>query len=722
MVINNDYMALDESDDKYKIEKLEPGSTEAADIFNKSIEIYSSWSRFWVPRLEVAKKCMKYLRRDIFTPEQRAYYKNVQEKIPVEPQEMKQVIDTLVGQIMNTIRSAAVTMEDGNPPENAARPEVVAKVLKWWQSQLKVDSRSKQALRNGLVTGYPQWILFQKRKSNDGFSEKVEIVHLDLYSTLCSPYFNEVDGSDVDGLIVMTHKTHSELQEMFPERKAAHDRHLAMVSGDPDYEKRLFRMDESVSSDDRKNIIFDRVSSARYDSLTGRSLAIERYHVVRKKRRVYVNEQMKDCVILPPEWEDWRKLAWLNAHPEYALKTDVEYKTMWVTTVSDDGFVWENKEHWFQCEGHLPGVPYIADMVDNVPTGKGEDMLPYILQVAVCETEGLSQVRTGTGSTTFVTEGALRHPARFTTEMSLENGVVMLKKGFNPDQNVKTVQRKPNDTYHVMADRAREQLKAAHGVNDTLMGYSNPRQSNRSKQTDLQTGLNPQSSYVLNYNYFQMNLAQLLCDMMPYFLTDQMIVTVENDYGAKEGEPVDVNVQGFDPVTGQSSVIANDITSSRYKIVPIAGDDSVTTREKELKEFVQLLEAVGNTLFQIDPKILANILQSWPNHYAQEAGRSLSEFSAQNQQNQQAAAQTQMQGEVEKEKIKADLERERINKPRYNFRIQPTDFKEAPTGTQIMLQVLNAMNQKAAQEPAQPQGMEQMPQGEQMPQPEQAAV
>jgi hypothetical protein len=273
-----------------------------------------------------------------------------------------------------------------------------------------------------------------------------------------------------------------------------------------------------------------------------------------------------------------------------------------------------------------------------------------------------------------------------------------------------------------MADRAREQLKAVHGVNDTLMGYSNPRQSNRSKQTDLQTGLNPQSAYVLNYNYFQMNLAQLLCDMMPYFLTDQMIVTVENDYGAKEGEPVDVNVQGYDPVTGQANIVANDITSSRYKIVPIAGDDSVTTREKELKEFVQLLEAVGNTLFQIDPKILANILQSWPNHYAQEAGRSLSEFSAQNQQNQQAAAQAQMQGEIEKEKVKADIEREKINKPRYNFRIQPTDFKEAPTGTQIMLQVLNAMNQKAEPETQQPQGMDQMPQGDQMPQPEQAAV
>ena len=722
MVINNDYMALDESDDKYKVEKLEPGTTEAADIFNKSIEIYSMWSRFWAPRLEVAKKCMKYLRRDIFTPEQRAYYRNVQDKIPVEPQEMKQVIDPLVGQIMNTVRSAAVTMEDGNPPPNAARPEAVAKVLKWWQSQLKVDSRSKQALRNGLVTGYPQWILFQKRKSNDGYSEKVEIVNVDLYSTLCSPYFNEVDGSDIDSLIIVTHKTHRELQEFYPERRSAHDRHLALLAGDADYEKNLFSMDESTTSNDRKSILFDRVSSARYDSITGRSLVIERYHVIRKKSRVYVDEKMKDVVYLPPEWEDWRKLAWLNAHPEYALKVDVEHPVLWVTTVSDDGFVWENKEHWFQCDGMLPGVPYVADMIDNIPTGKGEDMLPYILQVAVCETEGLSQVRTGTGSTTFVTEGALRHPARFENEMSRENGFVLLKKGFSPDQNIKTVQRKPNDTYHVMADRARDQLKDVHGVNDTIMGLSNPRQSNRSKKTDLETGLNPQSAYVLNFNYFQLNLAQLLCNMMPYFLTEQMIVTVENDYGAQDENPTDVNVRGFDPVTGQAQIIANDLTSSKYKIVPVVGDDSVTTREKELKDFRDILEAIGNTLFQIDPKLLGKILMSWPNHYCQEAGRSLTEFAAQNQQAQQAAAQTQMQGELEKEKMKADLEREKINKPRYNFRIQPTDFKEAPVGTQVMLQVLNAMNQKEVQPQPMPQGQAQTGQGEQMPVEEPQAV
>lgn len=725
---NNDFMALDESDEKYQIDKLLPGSQEAADIFNKSIEIYSEWSRFWTPRLEIAKKCMKYLRRDIFTPEQRNAYRAL-DKIPVEPQEMKQVIDPLVGQIINTIRSAAVTMEDGNPPANAARPEAVAKVLKWWQSQLKVDSRSRQALRNGLVTGYPQWILFQKRKCADGYSEKVEIVNVDLYSTLCSPYFNEVDGSDIDGLIILSHKNYAKLYEIYPERKTAHQKHLSLISGDADYEKKVFRMDGAVNSEDRKNIIYDRVSTARYDTLLGQSIAIERYHVVRKKQRVYVNEEMKHVVYLPPEWEDWRKLAWLNAHPEYALKVDVEYPTLWVTTVSDDGFVWENKEHWFQCEGMLPGIPYIADMVDNIPTGKGEDMLPYILNIAVCETEGLSQVRTGTGSVTFVTEGALRHPGRLANEMSQENGIVILKKGFNPDQNVKTVQRKPNDTYHVMADRSRDQVKIVHGVNDTLMGYSNPRQSNRSKQTDLQTGLNPQSSYVLNYNYFQLNLAQLLCNMMPYFLTEQMIVTVENDYGAKDEDPTQVNVEGFDPATGQAQIIANDLTSARYKVVPVAGDDSVTTREKELKDFRDILEAIGNTLFQIDPKLLGKILQSWPNRYCQEAGKSLSEFSAQNQQAQQQAAQTQMQTELEKEKMKVDLEKERINKPRYNFRIQPTDFKEAPTGTQIMMQVLNAMNQKPVEPPqmgqaqAQP-GQEQAltPEDEQMPQPEPEAV
>jgi hypothetical protein len=200
--------------------------------------------------------------------------------------------------------------------------------------------------------------------------------------------------------------------------------------------------------------------------------------------------------------------------------------------------------------------------------------------------------------------------------MSKENGVLVFKKGHNPKDSMYVFQRKPNDTYHTMADRARQQLSDVNAVNDTIMGISNPRQSNKSKVTDMQSGLNPQSSYVLNYSEFQLSLTQLMVNLMPYGLKEKMIIEIEDEYGSKK-DPETVNVPEYDAM-GDAKIIANDLNAIKYRIKPVPGDDSLTTREKELKEFVSLLEAVGNTLFQIDPKVLANIFQGWPNHFARQ--------------------------------------------------------------------------------------------------------
>ena len=134
-------MNIKESDSKYRTENLKVGSDSMKELFNKQIYIYEQWSRFWAASLRTGKKCMDYMQRDIFTPEQRKYYQNVQEKIPIEPQEIKPIIDSLVGQVSQTVRSATITMEDGNPPPHVAKPETVAKVLKFWQNRLKTKRK-----------------------------------------------------------------------------------------------------------------------------------------------------------------------------------------------------------------------------------------------------------------------------------------------------------------------------------------------------------------------------------------------------------------------------------------------------------------------------------------------------------------------------------------------------------------------------------------------------
>ena len=708
-------MNIKESDSKYKIENMGPGSDAMKELFNKQIFIYEQWSRFWASSLSVGKKCMNYMRRDIFTPEQRKYYRNIQEKIPVEPQEMKQVIDSLVGQVTQTVRTATVTMEDGNPPPTVARPETVAKVLKFWQNRLKVQRKCELQLRDGLITGYPVWLWIEQTRLPGGGTGELAATRLQWDSTLSYPYFNNEDGSDINELIRLYDRDYDEMYRIFPERKEAHKKHLSLIN-DEEYRNKMFQMDDSVAAEDRNNIIYNRISSATYDALAGKCLAIERFHPVYEKVECFVNEQTADVQVIPPEWPGWKYDAWMQQHPEYDQRITTEIPTLYVTTISSDGFVWQNKEHWFQENGRLPGVCYVADMVDKIPTGKGYDMLPYILQIAVSETEALAQVRTGAGTVTVVEEGSLKHPSRFESEMSRENGVITTKKGHNPDNSIKIIQRIPNDTFHIMADRAREQLADVHSVNDATMGRTNARQSNRAKQTDLSAGLNPNSPYVLNYAEFHLNFAQLLCDMMPYGLTEQMIIEIEDEYGKKE-EPEEVNVKEFN-VQGEAHIIANDLNSIAYRVVPVPGDDSKTTRESELVRFTEMLEAIGNTLFQIDPSLLGTIFSSWPNYYARQAGESLRKFSEQQQQQQQSAMQAQTQAEMLKDQNKKEVEMERINKPRFNFRMSPQDLNEAPIGTKLFLNMLNAMNQPKNMPSGAPNAQEALPQQEAMPQEE----
>jgi hypothetical protein len=185
------YAEVDESLPEYATEKLDPQSAGAQKLWAKHMSLWQTWSRFWAPRLQMGKKCMNFMRRDIFTPEIRTEYR-VQDKYPIEPQVMKPLINTLAGQIASLVKSSAITMEDGNPPENAASPDVLNTVISWQQQRLKLDKKSRQALRRGLVTGYPQWLIYDKVFEMAGLSPDLSATLLPWDAVLCnrmtSPY------------------------------------------------------------------------------------------------------------------------------------------------------------------------------------------------------------------------------------------------------------------------------------------------------------------------------------------------------------------------------------------------------------------------------------------------------------------------------------------------------------------------------------------------------
>ena len=689
--VDVDYLEIDETSQEYNIDKLIPGEERTIAIWNKHFSRYVARAKFWQSRLEVGKKCQNFMRRDIFTPGQRAKYMQVEKKWPIEPQEMKPIINALMKNIADSAPSSDITYEDETPPETAAKPETVSNVLTWLKQQIKLERKQKKILKDGLITGFPCCLWFDVIR---GVSAVPGMVPLQPYvlpwdSALPSEWFSEEDGSDIDELMFLKQVKKANLLATFPNRKEAFMKHQDLLKSDPGYMDRLLHTDSSRTSEDRRTYLYDMVTQAKFDSQGGYYFLIYDVYPIRKKRRAWINQETLDVFIPPPDWQVWQKEQWLNENPEYSLSDEIELTTLWVTTISSDGFVWDNAEHWYQEDGELPGCFYVADMVDNLPTGAGEDMLPYILSIAACETEGLSQVRKGTGRTTIIEEGAVKNPARLNSELSSEEGVIILKKGHSPRDAVSMQTRTPNDTFFQMGDRLRGQLTEVHRVSDSMLGTVNARQSDKAKQTELKMALAPQSPYVENFSNFMLNCENLLCKMIPRVLTEPMIITIKDEYGQpKPGE--EVNQIGFD-YTGEAKRVANDLVSARYRAVPVIGDDSKTSRESQMKEFMQLLEAIGNQLFQLDPIFLGQTFSLFPNRFAREASKFLLEYGERQSQSQQAAQEAELANDAEKQAQRKEIEMEKLRRPKIAFKIGPKDIQEAPEGAKIMYQIMRSM-------------------------------
>lgn len=714
-----DFLEIDESRPEYALDKLIPNSDEAINLFRKHLSRYTARAQFWKPRLDIGKKCMNYMRRDILTPGQRAKYLYVEKKWPIEPQEMKPVINALGHQIMQAVPGADITYEDETPPETAAKPETVSTVLTWMKQQLKIAQKQKKLLRNGLVTGYPVCLWFDMIRGVAAVPGMVPLLPsaLPWDSALPAEWFMEDDGADIDEAIIVKRMSKAELMKTFPNRKDAFIKHCEMLKNDQGYMTRLLNMPGNQTADSRNNVFYNMISQAKFDSDGGYYFVAQDVFPIRKKRRAWINQQTLDVFIPPPDWLMWQRDQWLAENPEYDLSDEIELTTLWVTTFSTDGFIWENNEHWYQEDGELPAAWYIADMVDNVPIGAGEDMLPYILSICACETEGLSQVRKGTGRTTFIEEGAVKNPARLNSELAAEEGVIITKKGKSPKESVQVETRKPNDTFFQMSDRTRDQLRNVHRVNESAMGADNQRQSDKARQTQAQQALAPQEPYVENYANFVLNCENLLCKFIPRVMTEPMAITIKDEYGQKK-EPVEVNQVGFD-YSGEAKRVVNDLVSARYRAVAVIGDDSRTSREAQMKDFMQLLEAVGNQLFKLDPIFLGKTFSLFPNRFAREASTFLMEYGERNQAQQQQVAQAELQQDADKQAQRKEIEMEKIKRPRIAFKISAKDVQEAPEGAKIMYQMMKAYEaENQAKEMSKAMPAEQQPTAEQPPEEE----
>jgi len=712
-MLEETYVDIDESSDRYALKNLVPESEAAINLWQKKVAQFIQRSEFWKPSLEMGKKCMNAMQRKIFTPRQRAKYLRTEHKWPVELQLTKKFVNTLTNEIKKAIPGSDITYEDDSPTENAAKPETFNVVITMMKQQLKLDQKNNRVLRNGLITGYPIHLWFEKIRGVSAVQGAIPLIPsvLSWDSTLPNEYFDEDSG--VTDLMFLKRMTKAEIYETFPERRKAHERHKELLKSDSGYMNKLLGMDGKVTSRDRKDHLYKMISEARFNSEGGYYFTVQHVFPVSTKQRAWFNPDTYAVFIPPIDWSEERRGGWLDENPDYNVSGMTEVKTLWVTTISSDGFVWENYEHWYQEDGELPCATYIADMVDNTPVGAVEDILPYVLLASVSATEGLDQVRRGTGRLTVISTGSIKNVDNINKELSASEGVLIAKKGFAPKDAVQTFTRTPNTTFLEMEDRLEGKAAEVHGVSDAQMGKTAPRQSEKAKLRELKQGLSPQAPFVENYQQYNIDLENLLCKLIPRVITEEMVVRLKDEYGQQQ-EPVTVNGTEYD-YNGEAHRVVNDIVSARYRAVASIADDSTTSREAQMLSFMELLEAIGNQLFQIDPMLLGHIMAKWPNMFARETSKFLIEFGEKQQQQQQQMAQAELQQDKDKQKQRKDIEMEKIRRPRLALKLSATDVEEAPDGMKILYQMMQNYEAEASEKEMREAAVEQQ---QQQPEPE----
>lgn len=688
-ITTDDFLEIDESLPEYAIDKLVPDSDPALKIWSKHFTKYVSRAKFWKPRRDIGKKCARFERRVILTDGQRKKYED-EDKWPIEPQEMRPIMAALEKMIEKALPGTDVTFEDETPPPEAAQPDTVKTVISWLKHKLKLKKMRSETLHKGLVVGYPQCIWADKIRGVSAVPGAIPL-RLSLRpwdSVLPVEYYSSETGEDIRDVMFLTPITKKELYQTYPDRVEMHKRHENLFKNDPGYKERFQNTGNADTSRDRSDLIFNMINDARFDSEFGKYFIIEAVYPIVKKHDAWINTETFELFPIPPDWDQKKRNEWLEFNPDFMQTDAIDVETLWVTTISSDGFVWENREHWYQQNGELPCAWYIADTVDNQPMGLGEDLLPYILLKTACKTEGLNQVRKGTGQITAVARGAIYNAQHINKELSKENGVLIVNKGTNVKEAIATFERRPNTTFFDYEDRISQDMAGVHRINDNAMGGTVNRQSERAKQLQAELSLTPQSRYVDNYYSFILQIENLLCKLIPLFMTDEMIIQIKDEWGQQQ-EPVTVNQKEYGYDT-EAKIIANDLTTARYRVEAVTSDDSMASRENQMRDFMELLAAIGNQLFKLDPMFLGQTFSLFPNKFAREASKFLVEYGQRQQQQQQQQSMAEVEADREKVANRKFIELEKLRRPKASFKLSPEDIKRYPEGANLMYEWLKS--------------------------------
>ncbi len=705
----------DISEDDIKIESKSWDHDDCQTLWARHTLICEKMGQYWEPYLSRGKTCFDYEKGDIFTAKQAAYYRDKEDKYPIQPRLMESRIYSLAGEIMKGRRSGSITTEGGsfeNPAESATKVSLANLAMKCMEKEFKERRLTKDLLHDGLVACYPVWAWVEKGLPSKG--EGVLTAALLPWDSVAVAPFHFRYPEEVTGVRYRSFLKEAELIDRFPDMKDQIKAHQEKVK-EKDFSllSSINEWDVSFSAGERSSLHSIASTGATQASVpSGYYVVDTRVFVLMRKETVAINmENLEDFQIKPPEWEPERWQAFI----EERRQKGVEYvedervvRVLWQTVGTTSGLMLENKKHWFQKNGRMPGSMFQAAMIDMEPSGPGEKMLDKILTIACADTEFLDEVRKGAGNLWLMREGYISNIDKFQTEVSKNSGALLIKREW-PGQLegvVKNVARQPNKATYEYGQIKRNELDQETRINQAMQGENNPNQAAIAKSMELAQGLISQSEYVENFNVWWEDFQDLKCSLIPMRYSQYDILEIIDE---QSNAPVsaEVNAPEFD-MTGEIIGMVNDLTACEFKFRIQPVDDSPTAKEAERQQAMIFLNAVPGPLAAIDPsgELLAILMAAMPNRLLQDAGKRLQGLAKQRAAAQQQSEQTRQMLEANEKLMKLKNEAEKIKNSKVALSFSGEQMAMYPVLMQL-LQSIGYFSPDQTQLPpeAQAQGM-----------------
>lgn len=560
-------------------------------------------SRYWKPIFDKGRTCLEFVEGKIFSPAELAQYEE-KEMIPVQTPELKPALDAIMGELLNTGKSGAVTAVGAEDAQGAFIRTVVLKALER-ENQLRY--REAQVARDTFITSVPGWLCLEAHDPDNPDEPGLAITQEEWDGVIPDASWMDRQLRDLRHATRIRRWGEDEISA-FVGDEVTREQLLAWMNG--------WAMGLPATYSGRDTLIETlRNNRTLYDQ-TGRLAVFEMIHWVRTREVIWYDPLTQEGGILPPNWNDSELDQWKQANATKEVVVNNNQKTLWTTTFTGGGHLLANGKHWNQS-GAFPWIPCVPDRINGKWAGLVEFVLDTVKAGAYAETEWANSIRTLGDNLLKVKRGAVKDLEELRREIATKNGIIEVEASHSLDDVQFMDNKREQAAYLEWKNASRDQLSRLLVPDNFVGGVQSSQEANSAIQTRIDQTLSRLAPVVWGWHAFRLQIRRAITKSLPYAITcNKVFRYVDPLNGTQE---VSVNNPVAWNVYGEVVAVMNDLSGDQYDYIETESDDSLTGQEMQRQQFLEFMKVWGN----LPETALASVASNYPSTLVQKFGQQM---------------------------------------------------------------------------------------------------